>query len=89
MASKEVVKILKDENPGAPPLKFAIGENEKRLFSYLEQHERITVREFGRLVNVSDRRASRILVRLVRASVVRIHTHEREEFFTLAYNIEY
>lgn len=88
MASREVVKILQDENPDAPPLHVAIGPNEKRLFEHLEQHERITVREFGRLVNISDRRASRILVRLVRAGVIRIHTHEKEEYFTLAYDVQ-
>ncbi len=89
MASRETVKILQAENPDAPPLKLGIGENEKRLFKYLEEHERITVREYGRLINVSDRRASRLLVRLVRAGVIRIHTHEDREFFTLAYDIEY
>jgi predicted HTH transcriptional regulator len=89
MASREVVKILENENPDARPLKLSIGENERRLFRYLEQNEKITVRGFGRLINVSDRRASRILVQLVRAGVVRIHTHEREDFFTLAYDIEY
>lgn len=89
MASREVVKILQNENPDAPPLKISIGENERRLFQYLEQVKRITVREFGRLVNISDRRASRLLVQLVRAGVIRIHTHEKEEFFTLAYTIEY
>ena len=89
MASREVVRILQNENPHAPPLQVMIGDNEKRLFRYLEQQQRVTVREFGRLVNVSDRRASRILVQLVRAGVIRIHTHEKEEFFTLAYDIEY
>lgn len=89
MASKEVVKILKDENPDAPPLKVSVGENEKRLFSYLESQERITVRGFGRLANISDRRASRILVGLVRAGVIRIHTHEKEEYYTLAHDVQY
>ena len=89
MASREVVKILQNEQPNARPLKLAIGENERRLFKYLEANERITVREFGRLINVSDRRASRTLVQLVRAGVVRIHTHEKEDFFTLAYDVEY
>ncbi len=89
MASREVVKILQDESPEAPPLKLSIGENEKRLFKYLEEKQRITVREFGRLVNISDRRASRILVRLVRAGVLRIHTHEKQEYFTLAYEVKY
>jgi len=89
IASREVVKILENENPDAPPLKVAIGYNERRLFQYLEQHERITVRDFGRLVNISDRRASRILVQLVRAGVIRIHTLEKEEFFTLAHKVDY
>ncbi len=89
MASREVVKILQNENPNATPLKLSIGENEKRLFLYLERQERITVREFGRLVNISDRRASRTLVQLVRAGVIRIHTHEKEEFFTLTHDLKY
>lgn len=89
MASREVVKILQDENPNAPPLKLGIGEKERTLFKYLESKERINLREFGRLVNISDRRASRILVRLVRAGVLRIHTHEKNEYFTLAYDVKY
>jgi predicted HTH transcriptional regulator len=64
-----------------------IGENEKRLFRYLEQRERITSKEFSALVNISEQRASRILVSLVRAGVVRIHTLERSDFFTLAYDV--
>jgi predicted HTH transcriptional regulator len=89
LASREVVKILQDENPDAPPHKISIGDHERRLFQFLEQHGRITLREFGRLVNISDRRASRILVGLVRVGVIRIHTHEKEEFFTLAYDVKY
>jgi predicted HTH transcriptional regulator len=76
MASKEVVKILRDEHPDSPPMKIEIGDNEKRLFGYLDEHERITAREFSSLVNISERRASRILVSLVRAGVIRIHTRE-------------
>lgn len=87
MASKEVVKIIQTENPYAQPLRINISENEQRLFKFLEEHERITVREFGRMVNISDRRASRILVGLVRAGVVRIHTEEKTDYFTLAYDV--
>ncbi|MEW6510214.1 MAG: RNA-binding domain-containing protein [Bacteroidota bacterium] len=87
MASREVVKILHDERPDAPPMNIEIGENERRLFRYLEQHERITAKEFSALVNISEQRASRILVSLVRAGVVRIHTLERNDFFTLAYDV--
>jgi predicted HTH transcriptional regulator len=87
MASKEVVRILRDERPDAPPMHFEFGENEKRLFKYLDANERITAREFSNLVNISEQRASRILTGLVRAGVVRIHTLERTDYFTLAYNI--
>jgi predicted HTH transcriptional regulator len=81
-ASKEVVRILRSENPDAPPLRIAIGENERRLFDFLEQNERVTLREFGDLVNISKRRASRTLIQLVRAGVLRVHTNEKEDYYT-------
>jgi predicted HTH transcriptional regulator len=87
MASKEVVKILRGERLDAPPMRIEIGENERRLFKYLDAHERITAKEFSNLVNISEQRASRILVSLVRAGVVRIHTLERTDYYTLAYEI--
>jgi predicted HTH transcriptional regulator len=87
IASKEVVKILRDERPDAPPMKIEIGETEKRLFRYLDMNERITAKEFSRLVNISEQRATRILVSLVRAGVMRIHTMEKMDFFTLAYDV--
>ncbi len=88
MASREVVRILRDERPDAPPMHLEIGENEKRLFRYLDAHERITSKEFSDLVNISAQRATRILVSLVRAGVLRIHTLEKTDFFTLAFDID-
>ena len=88
LASKEVVRILRSERADTPPMRIAIGENERRLFRYLDEHERITARQFADLVNISDRRATRTLVALVRAGVLRIHTLERTDFFTLAYDME-
>ncbi len=87
MASREVVKILRAERPDAPPMRIEIGENERRLFRYLDDNERITTKEFSRLVNISEQRATRILVSLVRAGVMRIHTLEKRDFFTLAYDV--
>lgn len=84
MASREVVRILRDERPDAPPMRIQIGENERTLFKYLESNERITSKEFSNLVNISERRASRTLVALVRAGVLRIHTLERYDYFTLS-----
>ncbi len=85
-ASKEVVRILRAENPDAPPLRIAIGDNERRLFEFLDRHERITLKEFEGLVNVSRRRASRTLIQLVRAGVLRVHTNEKEDYYTRAFD---
>jgi predicted HTH transcriptional regulator len=85
VASKEVVKILQAESADAPPMRISIGETEHRLLDFLDGNERITVKQLGKLVNISDRRASRLLIQLVRAGVLRIHTHEKEDFYTLAY----
>jgi predicted HTH transcriptional regulator len=87
MASKEVVKILRAERADAPPVRLEFGENERRLFRYLDEYERITTQEFCRLVNISERRATRILVALVRAGVMRIHTLEKRDYFTPAFDV--
>lgn len=86
IASKEVERVLRSEQPDAPPLRIAIGEEEHRLFEYLEKEERITVNEFAKLVNISNRRGSRLLIKLVRAGVLRIHTTEKEDYFTLSFD---
>lgn len=83
LASREVIKVLKDES-SEKSLTLSIGTNEKRLFEYLEVNEKITVTEYSSLINVSRRRASRILTTLVRAGVIRIHTLEKTDYFTLA-----
>lgn len=83
-ASKEVKKVMEGSHPDAPPLKLTIGRNEQALFDFLEENERITVPEFADLVNISTRRASKILVSLVRSGNLLIHTLEKREFFTLA-----
>ncbi len=85
-ASKEVVRILRAENPDAPPLRIAIGDNERRLLDFLDKHERITLKEFGELVNISKRRASRTLIQLVRAGVLRVHTNEKDDYYTRAFD---
>jgi predicted transcriptional regulator len=60
------------------------GKNEEMLLKYLEENERITLMEFKKMVNISRWRASKILVNLISAGVVRNHTHEKKEFYTLA-----
>jgi predicted HTH transcriptional regulator len=83
-ASNEVARVLAASHPETPPLRLEIGEIEQALFDYLHRNERITIAQYRKLVNISQRRASRSLVRLVRAGLIRIFTHEAEDYYTLA-----
>jgi predicted HTH transcriptional regulator len=81
-ASREMIRVLRHQHGPSEPVRFIYGEAERRLFSHFERNERITVKEYARLINVSERRASRLLVRLVRAGAVAIHTSENTDYFT-------
>lgn len=82
-ASKEMIRILRAESGNMKLEKYSIGANEKNVFDYLEKNEIITVKALSELVNISTRRASRTLVKMVRANLLMIHTKENgEEYFT-------
>jgi predicted HTH transcriptional regulator len=84
-ASKEMVRILRAQTAQLELKKYAIGPVEKMVFEYLAENERISVKELSSLVNISERRASRTLVKMVRANLLLIHTKDNgEEFFTAA-----
>jgi len=82
-ASRETISILKGSNPKSHPVKINFGEIEKSLMKYLGENEKITVKGFKKLANISERRASRILVALVRAQIIRHHRVDNNEFFTM------
>lgn len=84
-ASKEMVRLLRANSVDLTLKKYAIGSNEKTVFEYLSKKEKISVKELSNLVNISERRASRTLVKMVRANLLMIHTKDNgEEFFTAA-----
>jgi predicted HTH transcriptional regulator len=81
-ASREMHRLMRYSGSGKP-VKLSIGDKEKRLFTYLEKKERATVKDFAKLVNISDRRAERLMIRLVRAGVLMIHNDLSHDYFTL------
>lgn len=84
-ASKEMIRILKAKTSDLKLKKYSIGANEKAVFDYLEKFERISVKELSNHINISERRASRTLVKLVRANLLFVHTKDNgEEYFTNA-----
>jgi len=83
IASREMTRVLAGTNVSSKPVTLSIGDKERRLFVYLETHEKVTVKEFATLVNISVRRAERLLVRLVKAGVMQIHVDTAHDYFTL------
>ena len=81
LASKIVVDVLKGSSKDEGVL-IEYSSKEKALLEYLELHERITAKEYSKLLNLSRRRAQKILVNLVLSGVIRLHTTEKEEFYT-------
>ena len=84
-ASKEMIRILRAQTNQSVLKKYVLGPTEKTVFEYLSKVERISVKELSNLVNISERRSSRTLVKMVRANLLMIHTKDNgEEFFTAA-----
>lgn len=84
-AGKEMIKILQAQSRGSGLTNYSISRDEKIVFDYLENHETITAAELSRYGNISYRRASRTLIKLVRADMLLIHQKDNgENYFTNA-----
>lgn len=85
-ASKKMIQLMKkgrtDSQVSVAPSKLA-DPNKKKLISYLNNHERITLRQFMQIVNISKRRANRILTELTNEGTIRVHDHEKTDYYTL------
>lgn len=81
-ASREVWEVLKrGKNP--KDTVFTYGKKEETLMKFLGENEKITLREFSKIAGIPRFLASKTLVRLVSANVLRLHPQELEDFFTL------
>lgn len=83
LASKIVVDVLRKEAKGENRI-LHYSSKETALLQYLSANDRITLKEYTSLLNISKRMASRILVNLALMGVIRIHTTEKTEFYTSA-----
>lgn len=81
LASKIMVNVLKRSN-NEQGVFLEYSSKEKVLLEYLEKNERITTREFSELLNLSRRTTYRILVNLVLSDVIKLHTTEKEEYYS-------
>ncbi len=82
-ASKEMIKIFQASYNNKRLVNYTVGKIEKNVFEYLEKNDSIKVAELAQAVNISNRRASRALIKMVRANLLTIHTKENgESYFT-------
>ncbi|MCF8426327.1 MAG: ATP-binding protein [Bacteroidia bacterium] len=83
LASKIVVEVLK-RNSGKGQNIIQYTDHEKGVLKFLEKNQKGTLKEICKLLNISRWRCQKMLVSLVSAGVVRSHTTEKTEFFTLS-----
>lgn len=79
--SKMVNKVLEASGPTLEQL--PLNRHELSVLDYLKSHPRITLRQYMKLANLSERRAYRILVKLVIHGYLLLHDKEKEEYYTL------
>lgn len=82
LASKILIDVIKNGNSDTGQL-IVYTEQEKKLFEYLGQKGRITLKEFSKLTRNSYRQSQKILVNLIISGLIRSHISEKEEYFTM------
>jgi hypothetical protein len=83
-ASREMTEIARRAQK-RKDIRFHYGEHEQALMTYLDKHPHITLQAFMTLSGLKRFYASKKLVLLVLADVLRITPHEKGDLFTLAF----
>lgn len=82
LASKIIVDVLKKDNTQSGQL-ITYSDQEKKLLQFLDKEGRITLKQFCKLTRSSHKQAQKILVSLILTGLIRPHTSEKEEYFSL------
>ncbi|RQO66088.1 AAA family ATPase [Pedobacter sp. KBW06] len=81
LASKIIVDVIKKSgDPNGQLITYR--DDEKKLFEYLGQQGRITLKEFSKITRSSYKKAQKVLVSLIISGVIQPHSSEKEEYFT-------
>jgi predicted HTH transcriptional regulator len=81
-ASRELREIVK-RRQRMKDIRFHYGEHEKFLMQYLDEKESITVKEFASICGLGKLYASRKLILLVLANVLKIIPHEKGDLYSV------
>ncbi len=80
LASRIIVEVLRKETRGENIL-IEYSPREKALLEYLAANPQITLEEYARLIKVSRKMASRIIVNLILMGIIKATTTEKAEFY--------
>ena len=83
LASKVVVDVLK-KSSGTEGVLIAYSDYERTLLTYLENNPQINIKECCKVLKLSRPKAQKLLVNLILSGIVKIHTSEKEEYYTSA-----
>ena len=86
-ASREMREIIKRQQR-KKDIRFHYGEAENLLMKYLDTHSHITLNQFIHLTGLKRFYASRKLILLVLADVLRISPHERGDIYSLGFRLK-
>jgi predicted HTH transcriptional regulator len=81
LASKIIVDVIKKSGDTNGQL-ISYRDDEKKLFEYLGQQGRITLKEFSKITRSSYKKAQKVLVSLIISGLIQPHSSEKEEYFT-------
>ncbi len=87
LASDEQVEILKNTYADEG-VTFEYGKNEQMLFRYLNEYGEITVLKYSQLVNVTTYRASKILINLVSAGVLKLFNRSDTDYYGFSHSMK-
>lgn len=79
-ASPEMRKILKHAN-NPQNTHISYGSNEKILFSFLHENEKVTVNQFREITGLDRQVASSTIVQMVLANILKVIPREQEDWF--------
>lgn len=87
LASDEQVEILKNKY-STEGVTFEYGKKEQMLFRYLNEYGEITVLKYSQLINVTTYRASKILVNLVSAGVLKLFNRSDTDYYAFSHTMK-
>jgi predicted HTH transcriptional regulator len=80
LASKIIVEVIKKSNQhNVNIIKYT--DQEQKLFEYLKQEGRITLKQFSKITRSSYRQAQKVIVSLILGGVIKPVTSEKEEYY--------